>query len=63
VVREKLGYSVVERQRLAIDDKTSGGEEFLAQLAHSVIAKDARTDLTAARDIGGPAAVANPTGQ
>lgn len=62
VVRERLGYSVVERQRLAIDDKTAGGEEFLAQLAHSLIAKDARTDLTAAKDISG-AAPKPPAGQ
>ena len=61
VIRERLGYSVVERQRLAIDDKKSGANEFLAELAHSVIAKDARTDLTAARDIGGATAVEPPT--
>lgn len=60
VTREKLGYSVVERQRLAIDDQKAGGTEFLAELAHSVLAKDARTDLTAARDIGGAAAVKPP---
>jgi hypothetical protein len=60
VTRERLGYSVIERQRLAIDDKAAGGTEFLAQLAHSVLAKDARTDLTAARDIGG---TGNPAAQ
>lgn len=53
VTRERLGYSVIERQRLAIDDKKSGTQEFLASVAQSVIAKDARTDLTAARDITG----------
>lgn len=62
VTREKLGYSVVERQRLEIDDQKAGGTEFLAELAHSVLAKDARTDLTAARDIGGSQSV-RPSGQ
>jgi hypothetical protein len=53
VTREKLGYSVIERQRIAIDDKTAASTEFLATLAQSVVAKDARTDLTAAKDIAG----------
>jgi hypothetical protein len=53
VTREQLGYSVIERQRLKIDDQTSGTEELLAQVAHSFIAKDARTDKTIARDLNG----------
>jgi len=64
VTREGLGYSVVERQRLKIDDKTSAGEELLAQLAHSVIAKDARTDISVARDLSnGNAGAGTPAGQ
>jgi hypothetical protein len=51
VTREKLGYSVIERQRLAIDDKTAGPAEFLANLANSVVAKG---------DSGNPAAPTPP---
>lgn len=53
VVRERLGYSVVERQRLALDDKRSATQEFLSTLAHSDILKDSRADQTAAREITG----------
>lgn len=58
VTRERLGYSVIERQRLAIDDRSAATTEFLAALAHSVEAKDARTDLSAAADISGKPNVA-----
>lgn len=61
VTREQLGYSVIERQRLKIDDKTSAGDELLAQVAHSLIAKDARTDKTIARDLSGPTSGNAPT--
>lgn len=55
VTREKLGYSVVERQRLAIDDQSSAGEEFLAEAGRSILARDLRTDKTLGVDIQGPA--------
>lgn len=62
VTREALGYSVIERQRLAIDDQTSGTEELMAQVAHSLIAKDARTTKTVARDLkGGAGGKPSPT--
>jgi hypothetical protein len=32
------------------------GEMMLAQLAHSIVARDARTDITVGRDIGIPGA-------
>jgi hypothetical protein len=51
VTRERLGYSVIERQRLKIDDKASGANEFLATLAKSTILKDSRAGSTAAREI------------
>lgn len=53
VTREKLGYSVIERQRLAIDDQTSAGEEFLAEAGKSLLAKDFRTDKSLQADISG----------
>lgn len=37
VTREKLGYSVIDRQRLAIDDESMAGEETLALAARSLI--------------------------
>jgi hypothetical protein len=60
VTRERLGYSVIERQRLAIDDETSAGEEFLAEAGRSVLAKDLRTDKALGVDVNGPA---KPAGQ
>ena len=53
VTRERLGYSVIERQRLAIDDKKAASTEFLATLAKSDILKDSRADQSAAREITG----------
>ena len=50
VTREQLGYSVIERQRLKIDDKTAQGDEVLAQVAKSLVAKEARTNTTIVRD-------------
>lgn len=60
VTRERLGYSVIERQRLAIDDEKSAGEEFLAEAGRSVLAKDLRTDKALGVDVNGPA---KPAGQ
>lgn len=54
VTRERLGYSVIERQRLAIDDEQSAGEEFLAEAGRSVLARDLRTDKALGVDINGP---------
>ncbi len=59
VVLKRAGYSAVERARLAEDRKLDQGASILAELAHSLQAKEARTDLAVARDIN-PAAV-NPT--
>jgi len=56
VVLKRLGYSAVERQRLAADRAVDAGASVLAELASSLQAKDARTDLTVARDIN-PSAV------
>jgi hypothetical protein len=60
VTLKRLGYTVVERERIAQDFKTDQGAAFLDELAHSVIAKDARVDTGLARDIN-PAAVKPPT--
>lgn len=56
VTREKLGYTVIERQRLAIDDQQAAGEEFLAEAGKSLLAKDFRTDKSLQADISGGAA-------
>lgn len=53
VTRERLGYSVIERQRLAIDDQTSAGEEFLAEAGKSILARDLRTDKALGMDVSG----------
>lgn len=66
IVLKRLGYSGVERQRLEVDRKTDAGAAVLAELAMSLQAKEARTDVTVARDINPQAAKAtaanpNPT--
>lgn len=65
VVLKRLGWSAVERDRLAIDRKSDLGASMLAELATSLQAKDARVDLTVARDINANAVksapVVNPT--
>lgn len=63
VTREKLGYTVIERQRLVIDDKTAAGEEFIAEVGRSSLLKDVRANATAAKDVGGNAVINPPAGQ
>jgi hypothetical protein len=48
---ERLGYSAVERQRLAIDRSEDIGAQFLAELATSLTAKEARVDKSLAGDV------------
>jgi hypothetical protein len=65
IVLKRLGYSGVERQRLEEDRKLDMGAAVLAELATSLQAKEARADVTVARDINPAAAKAtaqNPTG-
>ena len=58
VALKRLGYSAVERARLEVDRKADVGAQVLAELATSLQAKEARTDLTVARDINPQAAKA-----
>lgn len=51
VVLEHLGYSAVERQRLAVDRAEDTGAGFLAELATSLEAKEARVDKSLAGDV------------
>lgn len=64
VVLKRAGYSAVERARLEQDRKLDGGASILAELANSLQAKQARTDLAVAKDIAAPTAPtpAKPTG-
>jgi len=53
----------LERARLAVDRKVDAGASVLAELATSLQAKEARADVTVARDINPAAAkatAANP---
>lgn len=61
VVGEKLGYSAVERARVAADRKLDAGASVLAELATSLQAKEARVDKTVAMDINPAAAKAAPS--
>jgi hypothetical protein len=68
VTLKRLGWSAVERERLAQDRQLDAGASVLAELANSLQAKEARVDTTVARDINPAAAkaaaVVNPaTGQ
>ena len=51
VTLKRLGYSAVERARLAQDREVDEGVSFLNELAHSLTAKDARVDKSLAGDI------------
>lgn len=53
VVLERLGYSANERDRLSIDRAADAGASVLAELASSLQAKEARTDVAIAADITG----------
>ena len=55
VTLKRLGYSAVERARLAQDRDEDQGASFLQEVAHSLTAKAARADKTLAGDISGPA--------
>lgn len=56
VTLKKLGYSAVERLRLAQDRDEDQGNSFLQEVAHSLTAKAARTDKALTGDISQPAA-------
>lgn len=56
VVLKRLGYSRVERARLAQDRAVDGGASVLAELARSLTAKEARVDTSIAHDINPQAA-------
>lgn len=50
-VLKRLGWSAVERERLAADRAVDAGASVLAELATSLQAKEARVDTTIAKDI------------
>ncbi len=51
VTLKHLGYSAAERMRLAADREKDQGAAFLAELAHSLVAKEARIDKGLAGDV------------
>jgi len=51
VTLKRLGYSAVERARLAQDREVDAGMSFLAEVAHSLTAKDAKVDKSLAADV------------
>jgi hypothetical protein len=65
VTLSRLGWNAIERERLEIDRKVDVGAQVLAELGHSVLAKDARASLSIGREIaptaGTPAPVAPTT--
>jgi hypothetical protein len=63
VTLERLGYSAVERARLAVDRKTDASASELAELASSLEAKEARTDKSVIADLATPqSGTATPAG-
>lgn len=58
VVLRRLGYTGVERARLEVDRQVDAGAQVLAELATSLQAKEARADVSVARDINPAAAKA-----
>jgi hypothetical protein len=60
VTLKRLGYSAVERARLAQDRELDQGQSFLNQIAHSLEAKDARVDKSLSNDLSAPSTGANP---
>jgi hypothetical protein len=56
IVLKRLGWSKQEREQLAIDRELDAGASVLAELATSLQAKEARVDLTVAKDINPNAA-------
>jgi hypothetical protein len=61
VTLKRLGYSAVERARLAVDRAADQGEALLQQIAHSLDAKALRVDTTVLKDASNPGAVGAPT--
>lgn len=61
VTLKKLGYSAVERQRIAQDRDVDQGAAFLQDIAHSLTAKAARADKSLEGDLSAPAATPAPT--
>jgi hypothetical protein len=59
VVLRRAGYSPLERAQLAIDRKNDQGAQMLAELAHSLQAKEARADTTVIKDSQGGSAPAS----
>lgn len=60
VALEHLGYSPVEIKRIKAERALDQGAQELAELADSLQAKQARTDLSVATDIKGPTPNPNP---
>jgi hypothetical protein len=63
VTLKRLGYSAVERARLAADRLLDGGDSLLNELAHSIVAKDVRVDKALAADLGAGDLAAAASGQ
>lgn len=61
IVLRKLGWSAADRKQLEIDRQVDAGASVLAELATSLQAKEARVDMTVARDIS-PTAVKTAAG-
>lgn len=55
VTGEKLGYSPLERQRIEADRQHDQGTSFLAEVAHSLVTKDASADARLATTLTPPA--------
>lgn len=61
VALKRLGYSAVERKRIADELDTDGGESFLSGIAHNLDAKAFRADKALIEDAVIPASEATPT--
>jgi hypothetical protein len=60
VVGEVLGYDTSQRARIEADRQRDQGSTFLAEIAHSLTAKDMRTDNALARSNQQPASTSSP---
>lgn len=56
VTLKALGYTAAQRARLAQDRATDQGDSLLDELAHSILAKDAKVDSSLVKDIDEPPA-------
>ena len=61
VTLKRLGYSPVERQRLADDRVVDQGQSMLQEIAHSLDAKALKVDTTVLKDAANPSAVGSVT--